>query len=171
MKLRRNKKGFTLVELVVVIAILAILASVATVATVTILNNARKTPVTDTASSVKNQIQYWYASGTKTATTGKWGTASGDTLSGFLQSALQECKFKTDAKITTKPAKPTTDTEKTWIGCDDITNNLARTATADYNYHVYVYTKYYYCEITVSCDKDGNCKSITVGDAKNDFAS
>lgn len=60
MKLRKNKKGFTLVELVVVIAILAVLAGTATVATIAILNNSRKTPVTDAASSIKNQMSYYY---------------------------------------------------------------------------------------------------------------
>lgn len=59
MKLRKNKKGFTLVELVVVIAILAVLAGTATVATIAILNNSRKTPVTDAANSMKNQMQYY----------------------------------------------------------------------------------------------------------------
>lgn len=63
MKLRKNKKGFTLVELVVVIAILAVLAGTATVATIAILNNSRKTPVTDAANSIKNQMSYYVLDG------------------------------------------------------------------------------------------------------------
>lgn len=51
-KLFRNKKGFTLVELVVVIAILAILAGVATGATIGILKNARKNTLKTDAQTV-----------------------------------------------------------------------------------------------------------------------
>lgn len=59
MRLFKKKRGFTLVELVVVIAILAVLAGTATVATIAVLNNARKTPVTDAASSLKTQLGYY----------------------------------------------------------------------------------------------------------------
>lgn len=45
MRFRRNKKGFTLVELIVVIAILAILAAVATVSITGIVNNASKNAI------------------------------------------------------------------------------------------------------------------------------
>ena len=51
-RLMKNKKGFTLVELVVVIAILAILAGVATGATIGILKNARKNTLKTDASTV-----------------------------------------------------------------------------------------------------------------------
>lgn len=39
---RRNKKGFTLIEVVVVIAIIGILASIVTVSTIAVLRNSRK---------------------------------------------------------------------------------------------------------------------------------
>jgi|GEM_PF-3462294 len=158
MKFRKNKKGFTLVELVVVIAILAILASVATVATVTILNNARKTPVTDTAASIKNQIQYWYASSAKNTNTCKWyntnATYKEETLGGFINSAIAELDVNTTAVAT--PSKPSDD--KIHIGCSSVTADL----TAN-NYSVYVYSQYYYVKIDVTV-KDKNYEKITISD-------
>lgn len=43
---RRNKKGFTLIEVVVVIAIIAILSAIVTVTTIAILKSSRKKAVT-----------------------------------------------------------------------------------------------------------------------------
>ena len=55
----KNKKGFTLVELVVVIAILAILAGAATGATIGILKNARKNTLRTDASTVVTQWNHY----------------------------------------------------------------------------------------------------------------
>lgn len=43
---RKNKKGFTLIEVIVVIAIIAILASIVTVSTIAVLRNSQKKAVT-----------------------------------------------------------------------------------------------------------------------------
>lgn len=80
MKIRKNKKGFTLVELVVVIAILAVLAGTATVATIAILNNARKTPVTDAADSIQNQMQLYVMDSSYDATKDGFKKYLGDSM-------------------------------------------------------------------------------------------
>ncbi len=51
-KFKFNKKGFTLVELVVVIAILAVIAAVATTSTMAILDNSRKSAVETDAKAI-----------------------------------------------------------------------------------------------------------------------
>lgn len=103
MRFRRNKKGFTLVELIVVIAILAILAAVATVSITGIVNNASKNairsdlakykagydafisdPDTTTVSLVEfkkfvhSQTGTYKISGSETLATSAWGTWAND---------------------------------------------------------------------------------------------
>ena len=50
---KRNKKGFTLIEVLVVIAIIGILASIVTVSTIAIVKNSRKKAVSS------RLVSYW----------------------------------------------------------------------------------------------------------------
>lgn len=66
---RRNKKGFTLIEVVVVIAIIAILASIVTVSTIAVLRNSQKNAVSSklnsywgTTAQVIHQINHGFSS-------------------------------------------------------------------------------------------------------------
>lgn len=61
MKLRKNKKGFTLVELLVVIAIIGILAVVAVPALFSNINKAKVASVESDYSSVKSAALSFYA--------------------------------------------------------------------------------------------------------------
>ncbi|MCC0671754.1 MULTISPECIES: type II secretion system protein [unclassified Clostridioides] len=61
MKLRKNKKGFTLVELLVVIAIIGILAVVAVPALFSNINKAKVASVESDYSSVKSAALSYYA--------------------------------------------------------------------------------------------------------------
>lgn len=58
---RKNKKAFTLVELIVVIAILAILATVVGVSVTSYIDKSRKSTVEANASSLMTVIQAWVA--------------------------------------------------------------------------------------------------------------
>jgi len=55
-RLRRNKKGFTLVELIVVIAIIAILSTVAGIAIAGAVDNSRKSSVQSSASTLSTVL-------------------------------------------------------------------------------------------------------------------
>ena len=55
--IRKIKKGFTLIELVVVIAVIAILSAVSVVAYVGITNNARKSSASQKAAQIVNVIR------------------------------------------------------------------------------------------------------------------
>lgn len=59
MRFRRNKKGFTLVELIVVIAILAILAAVATVSITGIVNRSRINAMENDLQKYKEAYDVW----------------------------------------------------------------------------------------------------------------
>lgn len=61
MKLRKNKKGFTLVELLVVIAIIGILAVVAVPALFSNINKAKVASVESDYSSIKSAALSFYA--------------------------------------------------------------------------------------------------------------
>lgn len=61
MKLRKNKKGFTLVELLVVIAIIGVLAVVAVPALFSNINKAKVASVESDYSSVKSAALSYYA--------------------------------------------------------------------------------------------------------------
>lgn len=61
MKLKNNKKGFTLVELVIVIAVIAILAAVLIPTFGGVINNARESAAKQEASSLKTGILVEYA--------------------------------------------------------------------------------------------------------------
>ena len=161
MKFKKNKKGFTLVELIVVIAILAILASVATVATIAILNNSRKTPVTEGAASVKNAINNWYTGGfgnkknNSFAVSGTDGAAgTSNSLGDAIKSYIPEYVIKTEnAKV-----KPTND--EIWVSCSTTAPLTDATGVK-----VYVCSQYYYVEITFDV-VEGACTNISVGDAQ-----
>lgn len=146
-KLRKNKKGFTLVELVVVIAILAILASTATVATIAILNNARKTPVSDAAGKLKDQINYYAVEDAKDYP---------DTLAGFTKYlSLQLPDVKVDTTI--KSSVTAASDDDIHICLDKNSNLRGQKWTAT------VYTKYYKCAVTFDYKTTDKSYSITVG--------
>lgn len=158
MKFRKNKKGFTLVELVVVIAILAILASVATVATVTVLNNARKTPIEDTLSTLKSQISMYRVD---TAYTNQWkttGTGNNEKkgLAGFLGDNLQDVEIISDASKSYN-TQPSGDGLVIW--CDTGANLKESSGGAsETEFTIYVANKYYKGSITF------NANSTTIND-------
>lgn len=56
MKLKNNKKGFTLIELVIVIAVIAILAAVLIPTFGSVINNARKSAAEQEASNLRTAI-------------------------------------------------------------------------------------------------------------------
>lgn len=68
MKLRKNKKGFTLVELLVVIAIIGILAVVAVPALFSNINKAKVASVESDYSSIKSAALSYYADENKLPT-------------------------------------------------------------------------------------------------------
>ena len=70
-KFRKNKKAFTLVELIVVIAIIAILGTVVGVSVTGFVNNAKKRTVDTAADSVLTTWNLFVADGN---TSEKWGT-------------------------------------------------------------------------------------------------
>ncbi|MCC0632796.1 prepilin-type N-terminal cleavage/methylation domain-containing protein [Clostridioides sp. ZZV15-6388] len=74
MKLRKNKKGFTLVELLVVIAIIGILAVVAVPALFSNINKAKVASVESDYSSVKSAALSYYSDENKMPTSGSLDT-------------------------------------------------------------------------------------------------
>jgi type IV pilus assembly protein PilA len=64
--IRKNRKGFTLIELIVVIAILAILAAIAIPAFTGSLNNAKKGTDEASARTIVSAVQLGVAEGTYT---------------------------------------------------------------------------------------------------------
>lgn len=79
MKLRKNKKGFTLVELLVVIAIIGILAVVAVPALFSNINKAKVASVESDYSSVKSAALSYYSDKNKMPT-----SSSLDTLKTYM---------------------------------------------------------------------------------------
>lgn len=61
-RMKNNKKGFTLVELVVVIAILAILAAIAIPAVISIVNSAQETSMETEAATIDLACKSYYTS-------------------------------------------------------------------------------------------------------------
>ncbi len=80
MKLKKNKKGFTLVELLVVIAIIGILAVVAVPALFSNINKAKVASVESDYSSVKSAALSYYSD------TNKIPTGDLDTLESYMES-------------------------------------------------------------------------------------
>ena len=73
---KRNKKGFTLVELVIVIAVLAILAAIAIPTVTNIINTANTNVDLSNAQTIELALKSSYAE----ATAGTWKDASGNTI-------------------------------------------------------------------------------------------
>lgn len=82
------KKAFTLVELVIVIAIIAILTSVSVVTYFGVTNSARKSVLTEEATSLKKELQVVSAS----AGTGDYEKLSWSKVNGFTFSTSSETK-------------------------------------------------------------------------------
>ncbi len=140
MRIFKKKRGFTLVELVVVIAILAILAGTATVATIAVLNNARKTPVTDAASSLKTQLQYYISLDDYKETK--------DGLTALLKQDMPDLVIDDN-----------TGTNVTSCSDDSIHIILSTSSKLkSQEWSVIVYTKYYKQRIT--CKYDNDAKAI-----------
>lgn len=59
--MKKNTKGFTLIELLAVIVILAIIALIAVPVIMNIITKARKSAAADTAYSVLDSAELWYA--------------------------------------------------------------------------------------------------------------
>lgn len=85
---KKLKKAFTLVELVIVIAIIAILTSVSVVTYFGVTNSARKSVLTEEATSLKNELQAVSAS----AGTGDYEKLSWSKVNGFTFSTSSEIK-------------------------------------------------------------------------------
>lgn len=79
LKLRKNKKGFTLVELIVVIAIMAVLAGTVAGVTVTQLNKAKNESALSDIKTLLGEFESFLASiDTSTITTATVDTVVGD---------------------------------------------------------------------------------------------
>lgn len=85
---KKLKKAFTLVELVIVIAIIAILTSVSIVTYFGVTNSARKSVLTEEATSLKKELQAISAS----AGTGDYEKLSWSKVNGFTFSTSSETK-------------------------------------------------------------------------------
>lgn len=85
---KKLKKAFTLVELVIVIAIIAILTSVSVVTYFGVTNSARKSVLTEEATSLKKKLQAVSAS----AGTGDYEKLSWSKVNGFTFSTSSETK-------------------------------------------------------------------------------
>lgn len=85
---KKLKKAFTLVELVIVIAIIAILTSVSIVTYFGVTNSARKSVLTEEATSLKKELQAVSAS----AGTGDYEKLSWSKVNGFTFSTSSETK-------------------------------------------------------------------------------
>ena len=79
---RRNKKGFTLIEVLVVVAIIAILGAIVTASTVAILRSSRKKAVTS------NLTSYWSITVTAFNQINKGYTTSASPSAAFLKTRL-----------------------------------------------------------------------------------
>lgn len=87
-KFSKLKKAFTLVELVIVIAIIAILTSVSIVTYFGVTNSAKKSVLTEEATSLKKELQAVSAS----AGTGDYEKLSWSKVNGFTFSTSSETK-------------------------------------------------------------------------------
>lgn len=85
---KKLKKAFTLVELVIVIAIIAILTSISVVTYFGVTNSARKSVLTEEATSLKKELQAVSAS----AGTGDYEKLSWSKVNGFTFSTSSETK-------------------------------------------------------------------------------
>lgn len=101
MKLRKtNKKGFTLVELIVVIAIIAIIAAIAIPTTIVYVGRAYDTTAESNAKSVISSVKEaltGYALDDASATT----ALSGNTLATTLSNQLGALEYISSVSITT----------------------------------------------------------------------
>ncbi|NCA67429.1 MAG: prepilin-type N-terminal cleavage/methylation domain-containing protein [Clostridia bacterium] len=118
MKLRRNKKGFTLVELIVVIAILAILAAVAAVSVTGVIRKARISTIDSDLNVIKAAYQSYKAEGY---------SAGGDVPTAADKTAFTNYISGTNAVYLVNPANfaPATDLG-TFVGANNATAKITR---------------------------------------------
>lgn len=165
LKLRKNKKGFTLVELIVVIAIMAVLAG--TVAGVTVsqlnkqTNNTAKSEAQTLASDLYNfMIDYTLpkpGNGDNwTVTTGKIDSVAGLTkaVKDFVSENNQDANIKVFSlgeTATTAPEK-NDDIEKDSKGTYKVGNNLVSLKAGEHKFYAVVYKT----EVVVGKDTNNN---------------
>ena len=158
LKLRKNKKGFTLVELIVVIAIMAVLAGAVAGVTVSKLNkqtnNTAKSEAQTLASDLYNfMIDYTLPAPNKTGenkddwneTDGKIDSVAGLTkaVKDFVSENNQDANIKVFSlgeTATTAPEK-NDDIEKDTNGTYKVENNLVSLKAGEHKFYAVVYKK------------------------------
>lgn len=93
-KMKKSKKGFTLVELIVVIAIIAIIAAVAVPTTISYVNKAKLTTAASEASNLADSINTQIQSDAAMASV---DLSTGEKCATLLQTVLPEPKVMADA--------------------------------------------------------------------------
>lgn len=127
-KVKKAKKGFTLIEMIVVVAIIAVLAGIAIPQVSKQIANSKKKADIATARSIAGVIQQYIAEGkvTNAATTGWIQVTTGDTTFKFgeeIQNAdevLAKAKFNPEYKFYYKY-----DTTSVMVGAGKDSSNIA----------------------------------------------
>ena len=137
LKLRKNKKGFTLVELIVVIAIMAVLAGTVAGVTVTQLNKAKNDSALSDIKTLLGEFESFLASyNTSTIT-----TDTVDTVVGAFNTEKKAAKGLTADILTKKTASGT----------------IPKAGTGQYVYTATVDSGK--LTLTIECDKVGSTGS------------